>query len=353
MAKVIFNNGYPDFSNFYYGPLLAFKSINPYLGNTNLFTPTTYPPFIFWTLYPLTLLSQLVAEKLWTIGSIISLLISLKLIFSIYEKRFFSKESLILSSLAFLSFPVKFTLGMGQINIYILLLIVLFMYFLNKSKSLSGIFLGISLMIKFFPIAVISYLIKDRKWKTLSYALLTMLIGGILTLIFINSEIISYFVAKIVPTLINSWKGDYYNQSLTGLIVRAGIINNRETIRSVLEFAIAIPTLFLIFKNKTRDKFTISLTIGTLITLNLLINSFSWQHHFVWLLPSFIACYFLLKKIKAANYLYWLLFLCYLLVSLNLKYPLDLPLFAQSHVFFGAMLLLILQLFFLQKAHKK
>jgi len=353
MGKVIFNNGYPDFSNFYFGPLLAFKNLNPYLGNVNLFTPTTYPPFIFLFLYPLTLLPLVLAQKLWTMGSIIALLISLNLLFKVYNQKFISFEGLILSSLVFLSFPTKFTLGMGQINMYILLLIVLFIYFMNKYKDFSGAFLGLCLMLKVFPIAPIFYLIASRKWKTIAYILLTFILGSLLTLIFVKTEMITYFIQKIAPTLIDSWKGDYYNQSLTGVLVRFGIRNNRELIRNALELIIAVPILWITLLNKSKDKFVINLTIGILLTLNLLINSFSWQHHFIWLLPSFFATFFYLKRIKARNYLYYLLLLCYLLVSINLKYPLNFPILIQSHVFFGSLLLLFIQATLLQKSTKK
>jgi len=343
MIKVILNNGYPDFSNFYFGPLLAFKNINPYLGNVNLFTPTTYPPFIFWFLYPLTLLPLVIAEKLWTIGSIIALFLSISLLLKIFNQKITSSESLILFSLAFLAFPVKFTLGMGQINIFILLFITLFIYFLNKSKAYSGLFLALCLMLKVFPLAPIFYLITAKKWKTIAYLFLTLILGITLTLIFIRTAVVVYFIEKIVPTLLNSWKGDYYNQSLTGVMVRAGIYDNRELIRSVITLIIALPVFWIVFLNKSKEKLTINLIIGTLLTLNLLINSFSWQHHFVWLLPSFFVTYLYLKKIKADKYFYYLLFFCYLLVSLNLKNPLDLPLLAQSHVFFGTLILLIFQ----------
>jgi hypothetical protein len=352
MSKVILNNGYPDFSNFYFGPFLAFKNINPYLANTNLFTPTTYPPFIFWFLYPLTLLPLIVSEKLWTIGSIIALLLSLNLLLKIYNQKFISTEGLILSSLAFLAFPIKFSLGMGQINIYVLLLIIMFIYFLNKSKTYSGIFLGLSLMLKVFPLTVIYYLITTKKWKTIGYIFLTLILGLIFTLVFVKIEIITYFIQKIVPTLLDSWKGDYYNQSLTGALVRAGIYNNRGLIRDAITLIITLPILWVVFINKSKDKFITNLIIGTLLTLNLLINSFSWQHHFVWLLPSFFATYFYLKKSKAKNYLYYLLFFCYLLVSLNLKRPLDLPLLARSHVFLGTIILLTFQITLLYNSTK-
>ena len=353
MGKVIFNDGYPDFSNFYFGPLLAFKNLNPYLGNFNLFTPTTYPPFIFWFFYPLTFLPLAIAEKLWTIGSIITLLISLNLLFKVFNQKITSSEGLILSSFVFLSFPTKFTLGMGQINIFILLFITLFIYFLNKSKPYSGVFLGLCVMLKIFPVAPIFYLIISRKWRTIAYILLTVILGGILTLLLVRLEIITYFIQKIIPSLLDSWKGDYYNQSLTGVMIRAGLYNNRELIRSAITLALALPTLWMVFLTKSKDKFAINLIIGTLLTLNLLVNSFSWQHHFIWLLPSFFATYFYLKRIKARNYFYYLLFLCYLLVSINLKYPLSFPIPIQSHVFFGSLLLLFIQATLLQKSIKK
>ncbi|HYM65577.1 MAG TPA: glycosyltransferase family 87 protein [Candidatus Sulfotelmatobacter sp.] len=346
MAKVIFNNGYPDFSNFYQGPLVYSRGLNPYIFNINLFTPTTYPPVIFWLFSILNFLSYTTASKIWTILSISSLILSLILIFKFYTKKLFSSENLFLSSLVFFAFPIKFTLGMGQINIFILLLLTLFLYFLEKSKFKSSLFLGISLLLKLFPLFIIVYLILKRQLKILVITLMVVLIGVLITFFLIKPEINLYFFQKVLPTLVDSWKGDYYNQSLSGLIVRANINPDiRNLVRDILSLLILTPSLLIVILNKNKDKYAQHLEVGIIITVSLLLNSFSWQHHFVWLTIPFLGTYFFIKRnSNNKKALMTVLFCAYLLISLNLKTPQSFPIILQSHVFSGTLILLLLEL---------
>jgi alpha-1,2-mannosyltransferase len=350
ISKVILNNGYPDFSNFYFGPLNYHNGINPYIANKNLFTPTTYPPIIFLFFYPLTFLNLIFAEKLWTLLSILALICSLFFLLKIYNQKINSPIGLILSSLVFLSFPVKFTLGMGQINIFILLLISLFIYFHNKSKNYSAIFLGISILFKFFPFLMIFYFLVKKQWKIFILLCFTIISGALLSLILIKSDINWFYVQKILPTLLESWKGDYYNQSLSGLLTRFDLSQNlRVILRDSMSFILLFCSFLIIFLKQHKDKLNINLEISLIITLSLLINSFSWQHHFVWMTIPFFATFFYLKNKKTSLYYYLVLGVCYIMISWNFKNPQDYPILLQSHVFFGTLAMWFLQIYLLFK----
>ena len=96
---------------------------------------------------------------------------------------------------------------------------------------------------------------------------------------------------------------------------------------------------------KASNKSLSNLKIGILITLSLIINNFSWQHHFVWLIFPFFATFFFIRDKRPETKYFAILFLAYLLVAFNLKYPQEVPVFFQSHVFFGALLLWVLDVF--------
>jgi hypothetical protein len=93
------------------------------------------------------------------------------------------------------------------------------------------------------------------------------------------------------------------------------------------------------------------LEIAAIITLSVLINNFSWQHHFIFLfLPFLIAVYTLIKvknKHKSKNYLYSILLLGYLLIALNLPNPFIVPVILRSHVLYGGILLWIVTVYML------
>ena len=348
MAKAILINNFPDFNNFYYSPTLIFNNVNPYIDKDTLFTSQTYPPHVFIIVYPLQFLPLFTMSKIWTIGSILSLLGSIYLLLKLNKEKITSNIGLALSSLVFVAFPTKFTLGMGQINIFILLFITLFIFYLKKNEILSGIFLFFALALKIFPIFIPLYLIFIKKWKVLSTVILLSISLFLITYVVLGWEMISYFIFKIFPSLMSGWKGDYYNQSLSGMLVRTGInLSTLGLIRLLISTTLLILTFFIILKNKSNKVEIINLIIGTILTLNVLLNNFSWQHHFVWLIPPFFFTFFYLKQIKASYKFFVLLGFSYFLVAFNLKSPEFVPIFLISHVFWGAFILLIINLYLL------
>lgn len=83
--------------------------------------------------------------------------------------------------------------------------------------------------------------------------------------------------------------------------------------------------------------------MGVIVVLNLILNPFSWQHHFVFLLFPLISVYLYLIKTHTKNaWLFVILLISYLLTAANIKYPEKLPDLFQSHVLYGSMLLFYL-----------
>lgn len=349
MAKAILINNFPDFNNFYYSPSLIFSGINPYLKNNDvLFTSQTYPPHVFIIVYPLHFLPLLTMSKIWTLGSIVSLLASIYLLLKINKEKITSNTGLFLSSLVFLAFPTKFTLGMGQINIYILLFLSLFIFYYKKNEIYSGVFLFLSLALKIFPIFIPLYLFLTKKWKILFTVIVLSLVLFLITYILVGWDMISYFIFKIFPTLISGWKADYYNQSLSGFLIRTGgSLESLTIIRIITSAALLLITFFVILKNKSTKIEITNLKLGALLVLNVLINNFSWQHHFVWLIPAFLFTFLYLKKTNASFVSYAVLAIAYVLVAYNIKNPQAFPELVLSHIFWGGIILLGLNLYLL------
>lgn len=342
LSKALLLGYYPDFNTQYYSTIASFTNSNPYKGGVSLFTPQVYPPTTSFFYLPFVFLPIQISSILFTVSSLSCLIITFILLSKTFSINFFSKTNLLIMSLTFIAFPTKFTLGMGQINIIILLLLALSLYCYKKKKQvLSGIFLSLSLLIKLFPLPMVPFLFLNKK------ILLGFTIGSIvlisLSFIFIPSSILSEFFTKVFPTLISGWKTDYYNQSLSGFIGRGWGVG--ETTRIVNVF-VAMLVLFISYFAiiRSRKNFqTFALQMGTIITLSLVINTFSWQHHFVWLVIPFYALAIFVKKNKSL-YLAIILFASYILVVLNFKEPGTLPTILQSHVLFGTLILLISQI---------
>jgi hypothetical protein len=79
----------------------------------------------------------------------------------------------------------------------------------------------------------------------------------------------------------------------------------------------------------------------------LLINNFSWQHHFVWLIFPLITNFYFIKNRKLGWLYFFVLGLSFFLIGLNLKNPNIFPIAFTSHVFYGTLMLWGLNLYLL------
>jgi alpha-1,2-mannosyltransferase len=341
LCKSLFLNFYPDFSQYYFGA----KAINPYLNGV------IYPPLALIIFSVFKFIPFFVAEKVWTVLSIISLFTSIYLIFRIYKQKLFSVLGFLVLGLVCWSFPVKFTLGMGQINNFILLIFVGAIYFFQQKKSLLAAFLlSLSFAIKLFPAYLILQFIVMKKWKFLFTSLITLILLSIVAFVLIGPKINLYFYQHFLPTLITGWKTDYYNQALTGFVGRSFLHNlMSQLLVDVISLFFILSSCLVIFKAR-KNKELINMSFGLLITLNLIVNNFSWQHHFVFLIFPFLVTLFSLLKKKNNRRLLSLLFISYVWVSFNLASPHAVPVLLQSHVLYGAVLLFLIQTTILLKS---
>lgn len=351
LLKALFLPAYPDFSGYYYGARHILNHQNPYTQDRNYFTAQSYPPFTLILFIPFSLLSFGVASELWTFLSVLALVYIIYLLSKIYSHSFFSPLNLFLSALLFLSFPLRFTLGMGQINILVLLFLTLSFYFLKKNKLYySGIFLALSVAIKFFPLLLLLYFIIHKKWKIIISFTVTIITIIMLTVIILPSSNVIYYFQQILPNLLSSWKGDYYNQALTGLLMRnIGDIYWRELLRIIIPLILISAAFLISIKKRARTGQRENLEIASLLILNVLINNFSWQHHYVFLAFPFFVVTFIILKLANQKFIYIPLVISYILVSINFKNPAILPSLLQSHVFFGGLILWLISIYILYK----
>lgn len=353
LGKSLLPSFYPDFGQYYFGFKEIIGGINPYASLGKAFTTTTYPPLVLFITSPLSLLPMLWAEKTWAVMSIIFLFSSVYLIFKIYKKNIFSGLGFIILGLVCFSFPVKFTLGMGQINNLILFLFVFSIYFLEKKKNyLPGFLLSLSIAIKFFPIFFPLYFFFKRKWRILFSAIISFIVLAVVAFI-INPQINLYFYNHVLPVLLGGWKTEYYNQSIVGFVGRSftpGIF--REVLKDILSLVFILISCFVIFKSLKNKKLQ-NMHLGLLVTLNLIVNNFSWQHHFVFMLLPFLVTLFFVQNLKNNLKFIFIILISYVLISFNLKNPDTVPILLQSHVFYGAVLLWILQIFLIWKDSRR
>lgn len=340
-AKIT-NSIAPDFSVFYFGAKDLIVGQNPY-RDTSLFTGIGYPPMTLVFYLPLTILPYPVAQFFWLILSFLCLLGAVYLSLKISFGQFSWEKFGMFLTFALLAFPTKFTFGMGQSNLVVLFLLLLaFSFWQGKINILAGITLGLACIVKPLFVFFLFFLVINQAWKVIFFSLLTIIIFILVSLIIINPNLYLFYLTEVIPPLLNpTGREIYYNQGIMGAVSRqiTDLSQRRETfvIGSLILLGI---TFRVIKKSKPRDG------LAVFLPTVLLIDTLSWQHHFVWLIPPFITIY---NSFRGAQKILpkLILGLSYILVAINFKEP---TVFS-SHVFWGTLILWGLGIYCLRKTN--
>lgn len=338
--KIVLDGCLIDFGVYYKAAKAILSGASPYLTKTGI--PFNYPPTSLFLLIPFSLFSLFSAQIIWTFFSTFCLGLSIYLSIKVLKLKLKTEGLLLLILLIILAFPVKWTLGMGQINHLILLLLVAAFYFFQKKKeSLAGVCLGLAVVFKLIPIFLLVLFLIKRKWKVIFYSLLTILLVNLAVIGAFGGDLVGEYFFRILPSLFETaGKEVYYNQAFSGFIARLTL---SHFFRFWLSFAFSAFIFLLCFWLTTKYKKLTSFDYALFMTATLLANGLSWQHHFVWLIFPFLTLFSFLKKQK--NISFWLVsLLSYFLVAFNIKNPAlfsgrFLSPFILSHVFWGTMIL--------------
>jgi alpha-1,2-mannosyltransferase len=217
-------------------------------------------------------------------------------------------------------------------------------FFLNrKQQDVAGILLGMSLALKLFPFLLVLYFLVIRKIRIVYVAVVFLLLLYGVTFIIVGVDFHEFFLKSVVPGIGSSYQSDYYNQSLTGFFARLPLsVELGSIVKNLLGVGLILLT-FVVIMRSTMKNLNGIVALTSVLTLSLIVNPFSWQHHFVWLIPPLIASYytFTVKNDKI------LLAIAYILVAWNFPAPDTVPVLVRSHVLFGTILLWFLQMKFL------
>lgn len=341
----------PDFTQVWMSAKALTVSREPYL-DAGLDYPNAYPPVSELFFLPLAFLTYHQALTIFTYISFVAIIGSIFLALKIAIKKVPWHYFLLFSGMTLLSFPTKFSLGMGQINMIVLFLLLLAVYLETKPKKNSiaaGISMGIAIALKPIFAFFLLFLALKKSWKAILVSALTVGILIMVTLLIWSPHIwISWYQSGVLP-LIDYTSPQIYvypNQGVFGFLYRIIADSNTRIYLHKAATIFLIPlAAYLVFKNKD-----VNLGISFFIITLLLFDLTSWQHHFVWLMFPFIVLLFNIIKSKNIPF-FILVVLSFLLVSWNFRNPFPYPVLLWSTQFYGALILWGINLYFLT-SHK-
>jgi len=314
-----------DYRAFYLAGKSVLNNLNPYLNHISLnsdfygpinselskFSGWKYPPLASYIFTPLASLPYELSKNIFNLISLLS--ISLLTFFIIKKRIFFiNPYSLIIVGI---SFPVLSIISRGQVEILIVCLALISLYFYKQDKIfLSANLIAILGFIKVFPLLLaVAFLKSYRKNKFYIYLLISFLILYLLNIIFCPLEWRQSFIERItIP-----WN-QMPSGSLKELPNNLGVIKDSMMVRTsdarnlfhshFFVFGFANPllssnlylssifgtigALICLFKY---SKYSITLRFFAIMNWINIVNPISWIMGLFWYVPLFIFSY---EKIK-------------------------------------------------------
>ena len=334
----------PDFSVFFQSVQNLRAGASLYHDAT-LFTGLGYPAVSLLPYVPLTFLPFPFASWVWVVLSFISYLMVVNLSLRLIGKQSMRLWALV-CAIGFLAFPIKFTFGMGQVNFIALSLLLFGISSLRIPKALRVVVLIIALLLKPHFVFVYLGLLFTSYKKYVALSIVGVVLIGISFGIATGWVHDREYLFGMVPNLL-AYKGReiYYNQGIGGFVSRLFGANS-QYLSYLGIMLIVLGSIYAVVKKRLN----VITMLAVLLPMQVLIEPLAWQHHLVFLLPTFLILWF--TPVLRDRSMKYILLLCLLLVGWNIKNPLYwqgnvIGSIVLSHGFIGCLMLWYLAIRFI------
>jgi alpha-1,2-mannosyltransferase len=249
----------------------------------------TYPPFsalVFsiWAHAPLAL-----AKGLWALGSYVALWFLVRLVVKRYASPGFANykyAQFVVFVFAAASNPVRDGLALGQIDVFLALLVVADLCgalpFLPR-----GLLIGIAASIKLTPLFLIAYLLVVRRIRPALVALATFASLTALTFLVLPKESTTYWLDRYFINMNHFGVDGISNQSINGMLARYfGPLSTHMVWYVPLAMIVGALVLWTAHEvNASRPWLGEAIVVASIVAL----SPVSWTHHWIYVLPLVVA----------------------------------------------------------------
>jgi alpha-1,2-mannosyltransferase len=254
-------------------------------GGINL--PFTYPPAAAIIFSPLSLIPFAAASVLITVATVVSLLVVLYLtVRSLGLKVAGVDRWLLLAALLPISLliePIRQTLGFGQVNVLLMVLVALDCLTTTKRWP-RGVLIGLAAAVKLTPAAFILFFVVRKDWRGALYTIVGFVLATAIGFVFDAHDSVLYWT-KLVFNSGRIGGIDYAgNQSLLAVITRFEVPSSLTTVVWGL-LVLATLVIAAIGMRRAFNEKQVALALGINAVAELLCSPISWSHHWVWAAP--------------------------------------------------------------------
>ena len=174
---------------------------------------------------------------------------------------------------------MRSTLGFGQINALLMVMVVLDVLLPGERKRTKGLLIGVAAAIKLTPAVFVVYFLVRRDFRSAARVAGGFVVAGALLWLVRPSASVTYWT-KLVFDAGRIGGVDYVgNQSLNGLAVRAGLSQIGWVLAALAVMAVVAVVV-------ARAEPVLALTACALG--GLLVSPISWTHHWTWCVPILV-----------------------------------------------------------------
>jgi alpha-1,2-mannosyltransferase len=263
------------------------------LPNTSLLF--TYPPFAALLFAPWQRMFSTVdaVQSVWTLCNLVALLgllvLSLRVVKPDLSRGSALRLALVLSLPALLLNPVLVTVGFGQVNLVVTLLV---MWDLLSSRRIgrwqapSGVAIGLAAAVKLTPLLFVPYLLLTRRFRGALNCTITFIVCEVVTFVISPNSSRDYWTKALFKPGRAGELSFVGNQNLWAALERF----NHDFLSNAFMLPVLLATaaggLWLASVAHRRS----SPMLGVLICAAtcLLVSPISWAHHMVWVVPAIL-----------------------------------------------------------------
>ena len=264
-------------------PLYAFhRNATPY--------GFTYPPFAALTMLPMSLFTQ--TGALWVNGALSAVvLVALTwwLVAPVAARHGWSRWFAVgvAVPLVYLIEPVRETIAYGQVNLYLMALVLLDVALLARGNRLAGIGIGLATAIKLTPGLFILYLLITGRWRAAATAAGTFVGATLLAGAVAPGTSKQYWTATLFETNRVGKVDSADNQSVLSLVARAVGTGPLSSLVWVVAAGLLLVAGMLRARQAwRRGDELVGVTLTGLVAC--LVSPISWTHHLIWVVPAIL-----------------------------------------------------------------
>jgi len=245
----------------------------------------TYPPFAATLFTPITGIPAVIARVLWDVASVAALAWACMTTLKLAGYRASRTVTVAVVVMGLLLEPMWHTLFLGQINLFLLALILNDVWRVSRGRH-AGIGVGVAAAIKLTPAIFVILFLLTRRIRTALTAAGTFVLCGLIGYLIAPGASRLYWLHLFYDT---KRVGAPYisNQSPYGAAIRiSGGVAHVSTLYPLLPLTIGVVGLAVATAAARHDDW-LGAAAATGAT-GLLVSPISWSHHWVWIMPALV-----------------------------------------------------------------